>query len=55
MKKYKLGYLEGKENITTEVKKTLLSESDKTLQEGKENCTTDVKKTLLSGKRKLYH
>ena len=50
MKKYKLGYLEGKENNTIEVKKTLLSESDKTLQDGKENFTIDIKKTLLSGK-----
>ncbi len=37
MKKYTLGYLQGKENITIEVKKTLLS--------GKENFTTNVKKT----------
>ena len=37
MKRYKIGYLHGKENLTTEVKKTLLS--------GKENLTTEVKKT----------
>ena len=37
MKRYKIGYLHGKENLTTEVKKTLLS--------GKENLTTEVKNT----------
>ena len=50
MKKYKLGYLEGKENITVDIKKTLPSESHGTIQEGKENFTTEVKKTLLPDK-----
>jgi hypothetical protein len=36
MKRYKIGYLHGKENLATEVKKTLLS--------GKKNLTTEVKK-----------
>ncbi len=53
MKKYTLGYLQGKENITTEVKKTLPSESENTKQDGKENLTIEVKKTLLSGKENL--
>ncbi len=46
MKKYTLGYLQGKENNTIEVKKTLPTESEKPLQEGKENNTIEVKKTL---------
>jgi hypothetical protein len=50
MKKYTLGYLQGKETITIDVKKTLSIESEIPLLEGKENITTDVKKTLQSGK-----
>ena len=50
MKKYKLRYLEGKENITTEVNRTLPSESENPIEQGKETLTTEVKKTLLSGK-----
>ena len=46
MKKYKLGYLDGKESLTIEVKKTWPLESEKTIQESKENTTIDVRKTL---------
>lgn len=53
MKKFKLGYLEGKENHTNEVKKTLPSESEKSIQEGKENVTLEVKETLPSSKENL--
>jgi len=50
MKIFKLGYLEGKENLTPEVKKTLPLELENPILEGKENLTTKVKETLPSGK-----
>lgn len=53
MRKFKLGYLDSKENLISEVKKTLPSESEKTLQEGKENLTIEVKKSLLPGKENI--
>jgi len=53
MKKYRMGYLNEKENLTTEVKKTSPTKSEETIQDGKENLTTEVKKTLLSGKENL--
>lgn len=53
LKKYKLGYLESKENITTEVNKTLPSDSENPIEKGKENLTTEVKRTLLSGKENI--
>jgi hypothetical protein len=53
MKKYKLGYFESKENITTEANKTLPSNSENPIEKGKENLTTEVKKTLLSSKENI--
>ena len=53
MKKYTMRYLQGKENITSEVKKTIPSDSGNPIEKGKENLTTEVKKTLLSSKENI--
>ena len=53
MKKYKLGYLKGQKNLTTEVKETLPTEAFKSNNDGKENLTIEVKKTLPSSKENL--
>lgn len=53
MKKYTLGYLQGKESLTIEVKNSLPTESPNPALVGKENLTVEVKKTLPSSKENL--
>lgn len=53
MKKYKFGYLDCNQDQTSEVKKNLPQESDKSTSEGQENLTIEVKETLPSKKENL--
>jgi hypothetical protein len=53
MKKFNLGYLQGKENFTTKVKKALPLESENTIHNCKENLTIEVNKTLPPSKENI--